>query len=159
MSPPSPPSAPDLSIDTARGDDRDEIRVLLEEVGLDVPARFDEDRSSFRVLRADDRIGGVVALSAFGPVALLHSLAVHPEVQGRGYAQSLILDVEAHGRAQGVRAVYLFTDAEAGFFRCFGYRAIDPEAVPPDVARTPTVQDTDEGATCMWKQLGTSGFA
>mgnify|MGYP006270721767 CR=1 FL=1 len=156
----TPASASALSIDPATADDRADIADLCSVAGLpagDLPA---DELTSFRVLRREETgVCGVVAVELFGPVGLLRSLAVHPDVRGRGLGQSLVLDAEAYARAQGGRAMYLLTHDQAGFFRRLGYSAINRDAVPPVIAETPVFQETGDDAVCMWKQLGASGFA
>jgi amino-acid N-acetyltransferase len=156
----TPASASALSIDPATPDDRSDIADLCSVAGLPVGDLPADELTSFRVLRREGTgVCGVVAVDLFGPVALLRSLAVHPDVRGRGLGQSLVLDAEAHARAEGGRAMYLLTNDQSGFFRCLGYAVIDREAVPPVIAETPVFRKTGDDAVCMWKQLGASGFA
>jgi amino-acid N-acetyltransferase len=156
----TPASASALSIDPATPDDRTDIADLCSVAGLPVGDLPADELTSFRVLRREGTgVCGIVAVELFGPVALLRSLAVHPDVQGHGLGQTLVLDAEAHARAEGGRAMYLLTNEQSGFFRCLGYAVIDREAVPPVIAETPVFRETGDDAVCMWKQLGASGFA
>jgi amino-acid N-acetyltransferase len=156
----TPASTSALSIDPATPDDRTDIADLCSVAGLPVGDLPADELTSFRVLRREGTgVCGIVAVELFGPVALLRSLAVHPDVQGHGLGQTLVLDAEAHARAEGGRAMYLLTNEQSGFFRCLGYAVIDREAVPPVIAETPVFRETGDDAVCMWKQLGASGFA
>lgn len=155
-----PASASPVTIDPATTDDRADIASLRHAAGLPDGDLADDELAAYRILRRSDGGScGIVAVEPYGPVALLRSLAVHPDDRGCGLGQSLVLDAEAHARAQGVRAMYLLTDDQKGFFHRLGYRSIDRDAVPPVIADTPVFRNTRPGVACMWKQLGASGFA
>lgn len=140
----------------ARASDADfsDVTTLLGAVGLPASDLTEEHLEHFRILRDDDRLCGIVGLEVYGPVGLLRSLAVHPDVRGSGYGHALVLDVEAYGRSQLVSAVYLLTTTATAFFERLGYSVIDRDQVPPDVAASPEFDRLcPADATCMWKQL------
>ena len=150
-----------MSIRPATEDDVPAITDLLRTSGLPTADVTPALCRHFRVLcDGETSVRGTVGLQVFGSVALLRSLAVHPDLQGRGFGQSLVLDVEAHARSEAVRAVYLLTETARPFFEQLGYAVIDREVVPPDVAATKEFEELcGRAATCMWKQLGTPAFA
>jgi len=153
-------SASPVTIDPATTDDRADIAAIRRAVGLPAGDLTDDDLGTYRILWRSDRDScGIVAVESYNPVALLRSLAVHPDDRGCSLGQSLVLDAEAHARAEGVRAMYLLTHDQEGFFERLGYRSIDRDAVPPVIADTPAFRNTRPDAACMWKQLGASGFA
>jgi len=150
-----------MVIRSATEDDLPAITDLLRTSGLPAADVTPALCRHFRVLcDGDDGVCGTVGLQVFESVALLRSLAVHPDLRGRGFGQSLMLDVEAYARSEAVRAMYLLTETARPFFETLGYSVIDREVVPPDVAATQEFEQLcGRKATCMWKQLGTSAFA
>ena len=149
-----------MSIEPASETDARAISELLQSVGLPVEDLTPGHCQDFRILcNEEGRVRGTVGLEIFGAVALLRSLVVHPDVRGKGFGQSLVLDVEAYARAEAVRALYLLTDTASAFFERLGYSIIDRDAVPPDIAATAEFDRLcGRDAICMWKQLGSLGY-
>lgn len=88
-----------------------DLDSALEEVGgFDAPERL------CRLALSDDGaavLGWVGGLPEYdGLVWELHPLVVHPDHQGRGIGQALVLDLEAQVRARGGLTVMLGTDDE-----------------------------------------------
>jgi amino-acid N-acetyltransferase len=149
-----------MSIQPATASDVSAISDFLQSVELPVEDLTPDHLTHFRVLRdGEGAVCGTVGLEVFGAVALLRSLAVHPEVRGQGFGQSLVLEIEALARSEAVRALYLLTETAEAFFNRLGYSAIERDSVPPDVAATAEFDRLcGSDATCMWKQLGTLGY-
>lgn len=145
----------ETSIVAARDADLASVSRLLETAGLPTDDLTAGALTHFRLLRGDaGTVLGAVGLDVFGPVAMLRSLAVRDEAQGKGHGHSLVLDVEAYGRSEGVSALYLLTTTAARFFERLGYAPIDRDLVPPSVASTDAFERLcPDDATCMWKQL------
>lgn len=62
------------------------------------------------IVRADDRIAGVLVLRPQPPTLLLENVAVAPEQRGRGLGRALIAFAEEHARTSGLDAVTLYTN-------------------------------------------------
>lgn len=143
-----------FTIAPASDADFSDVTTLLGTAGLPAGDLTGQHLEHFRILRDDDRLCGIVGLEVFGPVGLLRSLVVHPDVRGSGYGQALVLEVEAYGRSQLVSALYLLTTTATAFFERLGYSVIDRDLVPPEVAASPEFDRLcPSDATCMWKQL------
>ena len=112
------------------------IRALLAAAGLpvaDLPAAHHDD---FWGCRESPDLIGVIGLETYGAVALLRSLAVAPNWQGRGLGAALLAHAERAARLRGVSALYLLTTTAEAFFARRGYVRIPREAAPPALHRT-----------------------
>lgn len=95
------PGAPGLRLRRARPRDLDQV-LGLDRLAFDDFWRFDLDalfdarsatpRSRFRVAVFDDRVIGYHITGAAGPLGYLQRLAIHPDVQGRGFGTALVGD-------------------------------------------------------------------
>ena len=88
------------------------------------------------VAREDGGIVGSAVLEVYGRAALLRSVAVAPERQGKGLGQALTTAALELARRRGVTTVYLLTETAARFFPKFGFHAIDRADVDRAVLRS-----------------------
>ena len=111
------------AIAAARAADLSEVFALLDHSKL---PRAGLDRHLDTTLVATDggRVVGCAALELYGAAALLRSVAVVPELRGRGLGRELTAAALALARRRRVRSVYLLTETAAGFFPRFGFRPI-----------------------------------
>ena len=112
------------------------IRRLLSECALPSADLTPAHLPSFRILRRNETVVGVVGLELFDDVALLRSLAVSDACRGRGLGRRLADEAEALARCHRVRALYLLTTTAPAFFRERGYRAVERSAVPRAIRAT-----------------------
>lgn len=131
------------------------IFMLL--VGFELPAEdLDPTSLSGFELAFDgaERIVGVAGLNVFGHDALLRSVAVLPDWQGKGIGERLVARREAAASAAGVASVYLLTTAADSFFRHLGYADLPREDVPAAIAVHPQFRDLcPASAKCLVKRL------
>lgn len=92
-----------------------------------------EHLGHFLVLEADGGIAGTVGLEAYGRRALLRSLGVAKELQGRGYGDLLCERIVERAKEIGVREIFLLTETAAPFFARRGFAAISRDAVDETV--------------------------
>lgn len=112
------------------------IRAILDEVSLPADVATDEVED-FLLLESDHRPTGCVALARFADEAILHSLAVRPDVRGVGYGWMLADQIIERARRLGVRRIYLLTAAATDFFaEKHGFRVIDLSTVSHAVAHS-----------------------
>lgn len=75
-----------------------------------------------------DRLVTVCVCRRHGSLGWFHSLAVHPDVQGRGLGTQVVHDAEAYLTGHGVRTIGLMTWPDAvsniGFYHKLGFRAV-----------------------------------
>jgi amino-acid N-acetyltransferase len=113
------------------------ILSLLSDV--DLPGEGVKDHiSNFLMLKGDDddqnlAPWGCVGLEIYGDSALLRSMAISPECQGKGLGTVLTEAIIEDARERGVRTLFLLTETAEDFFRRFGFRVVERELVPEDV--------------------------
>lgn len=93
--------------------------------------------SNFLTLKGDDDPDvapwGCAGLEIYGDSALLRSMAIAPEFQGKGLGTVLTEAIIDDAREKGINTLFLLTDTAEDFFRRFGFRIVERELVPEDV--------------------------
>lgn len=123
---------PHTTIERAQADDLDALLALLEQSQL-TTAGFREHLTTALVARQHGRIVGGAALELYADGALLRSVAVAPDVQGRGLGHEL---TDAAIRLAGqlhAPAVFLLTTTAERFFPKFGFEPIARSDVPASI--------------------------
>ncbi len=92
-----------------------------------------EDVQEFWVAERDGLLVGCGALHVlWEDLAEIRTLAVHPDVTGQGVGQTLATQLVEHGRALGLRRMFVLTFEER-FFSRYGFQKIDGTPVTPEV--------------------------
>ena len=78
------------------------VRALLAAAGLPVADLTAAHLDDFWGCGDGSKLAGVVGLEAYGTVALLRSLAVAPDGQGRGLGSALLAHAEQAARQRGI---------------------------------------------------------
>jgi N-acetylglutamate synthase-like GNAT family acetyltransferase len=105
------------------------VAVLLTAVGLPLDGA-EAHIDAFVLAECDGAIVGCAGLERYGHAALLRSVAVRADSQGRGLGEVLVHRALAQAAANGIETVALLTTTAAGFFPRFGFRAVERAAVP-----------------------------
>ena len=113
------------------------ILSLLNDVDLPVEGVKD-NISNFLTLKdnGDDsnfEPWGCAGLEIYGNSALLRSLAIAPEYQGKGLGTVLTEALIQDARERGIKTLFLLTETAEDFFRHFGFRVVEREIIPKDV--------------------------
>ncbi len=91
-----------------------------------VASYLQREQQGVRVGFAQGRLASVVVCRCFGAVGWFHSLAVHPDLQHRGFGRQVVNDAQTYLAGQGVQAMGLMTWPDAvnniGFYQHLGYR-------------------------------------
>ncbi len=119
-------------IDRARPDDLDEVLSLLVQQKLP-PDGLQAHLATTFVARQAGRIVGSAALEMYADGALLRSVAVAPDQQGRGLGRKLTDTAIQFAKNRGATALYLLTTTAAGYFPKAGFERIERAAVPQTV--------------------------
>jgi N-acetylglutamate synthase-like GNAT family acetyltransferase len=82
---------------------------------------------------SDLSLWGCVGLEIYGSSALLRSMAIDPEHQGRGLGTALTEAIIEDARKKGISTLFLLTETAEDFFKRFGFRIVERELVPDDV--------------------------
>lgn len=108
------------------------VRSLLEMAGLPY-CDIDDKIENFFGCGSAENPGGVVGLELYGSDALLRSLAVSTEYQGRGCASALVTEAECFARENRVSRIYLLTETAKDFFERRGYHIVGRETAPEGI--------------------------
>ena len=92
-----------------------------------------EDVQEFWVAERHSSILGCGALHVlWEDLAEIRTLAVHPDAVGQGLGHALVAQLVEHGRALGLRRIFVLTFEEC-FFAQHGFRAINGAPVTAEV--------------------------
>jgi len=142
-----------MSIRAARSEDLSEVMGLLDRLGLPVdgvPSHLDR----FLVLEIGGGIVGAVGLEVYGRRALLRSLSVAAEQQGRGHGRRLYREILARARALGIEEIVLLTETAAPFFEREGFEKIARHEVDETVRASEQFRSScPQSAACMRLRL------
>ena len=96
---------------------------------------IDEDKLLYLLLDGE-RIIGTVGLEIFEDCALLRSVSIIKEDQGKGYGKFMNEEIEKYAKESGINCMYLLTTSAKNFFDKQGYCVINREDSPASVKQT-----------------------
>ena len=96
---------------------------------------IDEDKILY-LLKDAERTIGTVGLEIFEDCALLRSVSVVKEEQGKGYGKYINEEIEKYVKEAGINCLYLLTTTAKDFFNKQGYCVISREEAPASVKQT-----------------------
>ncbi len=108
--------------------------VLLQQHKLPV-TDIDEDKLLYLLLDGE-RVIGTAGLEIFEDCALLRSVSVVKEEQGKGYGNFLNSAIENYAAESGIGCLYLLTTTAKDFFDKQGYCVINRQDAPASVQQT-----------------------
>jgi len=147
----------DIVLRPAQPEDLPAVLALLESAVLPREG-VAEWLAHFAVAERGGRLVGVAGLEVYGPDALLRSVAVADDWQGRGIGASLTDEVLNGARRDGVGTVYLLTETAEHYFPRHGFHRIGREEVPAAVQASVEFRELcPVSSTVMAKSL-TSGL-
>jgi MarR family transcriptional regulator, 2-MHQ and catechol-resistance regulon repressor len=127
-----PASPPPLSIGTPHPD-RDAVRRLLTGVGLP-DTGLDRFPAGWIVVHdSEGEVSCTACIEHHDSDAVLRSVAVRPELRGRGVGRRVVESALANAAAAGAERVHLLTTDAAAFFASLGFSPIERIAVPEAV--------------------------
>jgi amino-acid N-acetyltransferase len=140
-------------IEPATDRDLPEIHSLLERLHLPL-AGVDDHLATMLVAKEGKQIVGTAALELYGDDALLRSVAVEPNRQGRQLGHQLTDAALRLATALGARRVFLLTTTAERFFPKFGFLQTARDDVPASVRESVEFQSACPAtAVVMWKRL------
>jgi len=114
--------------------ERQQAITLLQQHKLPV-TDIDEDKILYLLLDGEETIG-TVGLEIFEDGALLRSVSVIKEKQGKGYGKFINAQIEKYVKEAGINCLYLLTTTAKDFFDKQGYGVISREEAPAAVKQT-----------------------
>ncbi len=85
------------------------------------------------VAEVEGELAGVAGLETYGTSALLRSVAVSSQHQGKGIAAALVQRLLQEARSDAIHDVYLRTTTAEGYFPKFGFSPVEVSTVPLQV--------------------------
>lgn len=131
----------------------DSVFKLLSGAKLD---HSDLKQPNIRLFRFEENgeMVGVGGLEVFGNQALLRSIAVKEELQGKGYGKTIVAKMEEVAQQSQIKALYLLTNTAAGFFKANGYQVIERENFAEPLKQTAQFAGLcPVSAVCMKKEM------
>ncbi|MFX1559836.1 MAG: arsenic resistance N-acetyltransferase ArsN2 [Promethearchaeota archaeon] len=131
----------DIRIDEAKKSDFAAIVSLLQETNLP-PDGIESHLENFLVVRDPEAVAepeflvGSVGLEIYGESALLRSLAVHPDFQGKGIGTRLVNRIIDTVKKKGITRLYLLTDTAEDYFKKKGFVNVTRDQVPEDMKQS-----------------------
>lgn len=96
---------------------------------------IDEDKLLYLLMEGETAIG-TAGLEIFDDYALLRSVSVIKEQQGKGYGKVINDEIEKYARESGINCMYLLTTTAKDFFDKQGYCVIKREDSPAAIQQT-----------------------
>jgi amino-acid N-acetyltransferase len=143
-----------IRIESAQPQDVDEVKEILTACGLPLEGVIDRgdtrdasdtiatrgplDRFVVALADAGDRraLIGCAGLEVHGTACILRSLAVRPEMRGRGVARLLIEEILRRARDAGCSQAFLLTTSIEAMAARHGFTRIDRAEVPAELLAT-----------------------
>lgn len=108
--------------------------TMLQEHNL--PAADLDDDKLLYILFDGDKAVGTAGLEVFDNCALLRSVSVLNEAQGKGYGRIINEEIEKSVKESGIGWLYLLTTTAKDFFDRQGYSIIKREEAPDAIRQT-----------------------
>ena len=104
----------------------------------------------FSYLDADNNIIGSGGLEFYGPFALLRSIAVRKDLQGKGIGKAIVRDLLEKAKEKKVTAVYLLTETAHDYFSNLRFLDVDRANVPQEIRSSSEFSNVcPASAACM----------
>ena len=143
-----------IKYSSATGDDLPAIEALLTDCHLPTDG-IELLTDNCLVAMVDSQLVGTVSLEPCGQSALLRSLAVAPDYQGRSLGRSLCARMVSQARLLGVEQLYLLTTDAEPFFLALGYKRIERSEAPAQIQATTQFRSLcPKSALCMARDIG-----
>lgn len=128
------------------------LAEALRAAGLPVEDLTEAGRSFF-ALEQDGDILGYGGYEIYGPDALLRSVVVLPDQQGKGYGRALTTAVLDRATRAGANRAFLLTTTAADFFSRQGFVPLSRSDAPPAILATRQAASICATATLLARDL------
>jgi amino-acid N-acetyltransferase len=105
---------------------------------------------------AESRIEGCIGFEVYGKDALLRSLSVHPQYQGKGVGSHLLNSIITQAKKKNIKRLFLLTTTADKFFETHHFIRINRDDASDSVKESMEFQSLcPSTAICMTKDLDT----
>ncbi|WP_167605208.1 arsenic resistance N-acetyltransferase ArsN2 [Maribellus sediminis] len=133
--------------------DRTSIATLLESHNLPV-SDLETAPVVFYGITKDEQLIAIGALEIIKPVALLRSVAVHPDHQKKGLGKQIITFLENKAKELNIQRLYLLTTTAESFFSQLNYQEISRDLCPSEIQSTSEYSALcPSSAVCFYKAI------
>ena len=139
-----------LKIAISEGE-RDAIIALLRKLNL--PTSDINDDIQLYLLQDGEKTIGTAGLKIFEDCALLRSVSVATEQQGKGYGKIINEQIEMYAKESGIKCLYLITTSAKAFFDQLGYGIIERNVAPEPVKQTTEFSSLCPSSAVVMKKL------
>lgn len=122
-----------LKIASTENERKAVIELLLQQ---NLPVTDIDVNKQLYVLKEGANIIGTAGLEIFDSVALLRSISISKDEQGKGYGKNIVDQMEKRALENGINCLYLLTTTAKDFFQKQGYSAVHRTDVPASVQQT-----------------------
>ena len=142
-----------LNFQQAEPEDIRDIKELLEGHHLPV-SDLEDSEITFFVLRKGHRLMACAGIEHFGTDGLLRSVAVLPELTGKGIGSAFIDFLFSEIPDREIEGLYLLTETAEVFFSRKGFTKIDRDSVPELLMASSEFSELcPSTAVCMYKKV------
>lgn len=142
------PDTPEIAIGPAAAADVEAIKRLLTEAALPLDG-VDEHWKTFVVAKEGDRLIACGGSEAYAVVALIRSVAVHPDYRSRGLGRRIVRNLLDRLSSLGLREFYLLTTTAEEYFIRRGFTKIDRDEIHPQLLASKELDACPSSAVCM----------
>jgi arsenate reductase len=120
----------------------------------DLPTEDLENKQVYVLVNDRNELIGTGGLEYFGNEALIRSVSIKKDQQGKGLGKLVTAELEKMATSQGVRILYLLTTTAKDFFQKEGYQVIPRDSVSQQVKESSEFSTVcPSTATVMKKEL------
>ncbi|MFW9769208.1 MAG: arsenic resistance N-acetyltransferase ArsN2 [Candidatus Thorarchaeota archaeon] len=148
----------DFKIERAKESDHAAVVVLLQDVDLP-PDEIELHMENFLIIRHPEAVAGPesligsVGLEIYEDSALLRSLAVHPDFQGKGLGSRLVDSIIDFAKGKDIHRLFLLTDTAEKFFEKRGWVVVTRDKIPEDMKQSVEFTTLCTSSPSMMKEI------
>jgi amino-acid N-acetyltransferase len=127
---------------------------LLKDSGLPYKDISLEKSLMFSYLDDHGNIIGSGGLEFYGPYALLRSVAVRKDLQGKAIGKRIVNDLFEKAKEKNARAIYLLTETANKYFSRLQFHDVDRNNVPQEIRSSSEFSNVcPTSSACMMKLI------
>ncbi|MFW9814246.1 MAG: GNAT family N-acetyltransferase, partial [Candidatus Thorarchaeota archaeon] len=123
------------------------------------PDEIELHMENFLIIRHPEAVAGPesligsVGLEIYEDSALLRSLAVHPDFQGKGLGSRLVDSIIDFAKGKDIHRLFLLTDTAEKFFEKRGWVVVTRDKIPEDMKQSVEFTTLCTSSPSMMKEI------